>query len=48
MRSGLGDRQVVIGAVGLLAADAHRVAAALEAVVRRGLAGVEEAFDAAA
>ena len=41
-------RGVVVGAAALLAADAHRTAAALEAVARRGLPGAEEAFDAAA
>ncbi len=38
----------VIGAVALLAADAHRVATALAAVDRQGLTGVAEVFDAAA
>jgi hypothetical protein len=42
----IGDRRVVAGAVALLAADAHRVSAALGAAARRELAGVEEAFDA--
>jgi hypothetical protein len=40
--------RVVVGAAALLAADAHRAASALEAAARRGLAGVEEAIDAAA
>ena len=39
---------VVVAAVALLAADARRTASALEAVARRGLPGVGEAFDAAA
>ncbi len=39
---------VVVAAVALLAADAHRVAAALAVTSRRSLRGVEEAFDAAA
>ena len=39
---------VVIGAAALLAADAHRAAAALGAVERRALPGVEEAIGAAA
>lgn len=41
-------RRTVIGAVGLLAVDAHRVAAALAVAARKGLAGVEEAFRGAA
>ncbi len=39
---------VVVGAVALLAVDAHRASTALAAAGRRPLAGVEEAFDAAA
>jgi hypothetical protein len=41
-------RRTVVGAIALLAVDAHRVAAALAAVARKGLPGVEEAFGAAA
>ncbi len=48
MGAGLAGREVVIGVVTLLACDAHRVAVALEAAVRRGLPGVEEAVDATA
>lgn len=47
LRAGLGSRSVVIGAVTLLACDAHRVVTALEAAVRRGLRGVQEVLDAA-
>jgi len=48
MHSTSAGPEVVTGAVALLAADAHRAAAALAAVGRHGLAGVEEAFDVAA
>ena len=48
VRETTGDRRVIVGAVALLAADAHRVAAALGAAARRQLIGVEEAFDAVA
>lgn len=41
-------RRTVVGAVALLAVDAHRAAAALAVVARKGLAGVGEAFGAAA
>lgn len=41
-------RLVVVGAVALLAVDAHRTAAALAVAARRDLAGAEEAFRAAA
>lgn len=47
MRSAPG-RQVVVGAVAVLGCDAHRIAIALEATVRRGLPGVQEVLDAAA
>lgn len=48
LRSSAPGRRVVVGAVALLAVDAHRTAAALAAAARHGLTGVEEAFDAAA
>jgi hypothetical protein len=48
LHTGVAGRSVVVGAVALLAADAHRVSTALAAAARRGLAGVEEAFDDAA
>lgn len=38
-------RPVVVGAVALLAADAHRIAEALELVVRRGLPGVADVLE---
>jgi hypothetical protein len=40
--------EIVVGAAALLAADARRTAAALGAVARRGLPGVEEVLDVAA
>lgn len=46
--SAVAGRNVVVGAAALMAADARRVAAALEAVARRGLPGIEEALDATA
>lgn len=48
MAGGSAGRRVVVGAAGLLAVDAHRTSAALAVAGRRGLAGAEEAFDAAA
>jgi hypothetical protein len=48
MRSATASRPVVVGAVGLLAADARRAAAALASVTRRDLAGTAEAFGAIA
>jgi hypothetical protein len=48
IRETIGDRRVVVGAAALLAADAHRVAAALAAVARRQLRGVEQVLDAIA
>ncbi|MGZ4389632.1 MAG: hypothetical protein ACXVZL_09655 [Gaiellaceae bacterium] len=48
LHGSVAGRGVVVAAVALLVADAHRAVSALEVAARRGLPGVEEAFDAAA
>ncbi|HEY6053154.1 MAG TPA: hypothetical protein VIU86_04430, partial [Gaiellaceae bacterium] len=48
LRGSAPGRRVVVAAATLLGADAHRACTALAAAGRRGLAGVEEAFRAAA
>jgi hypothetical protein len=48
MHAGRADRSVVVGAAALLAADARRVLAALEAVARNAHAELEEALGAGA